>query len=238
MSDFSLNKIKKSSALVTKLIIITIIIIFILEIILTFRTNDFGRTLIFLGAKWNPAIGEGEYWRLISCALLHGNLIHLLLNIVGLYAFGSEVELIFGRKKYFIILLFSTYSASLSSYFFSNNVSIGASGALFGIVGSLIIFYYLHRKVFSFAELRFKSMYTIIIINIIVGLLIPIIDNFAHIGGLIAGGITSFIITPKYNIVISENNEVFIDKKNKQTFEIVGLLIVLSSLVLITIFFV
>jgi rhomboid protease GluP len=219
--------IPKSKPIFTDLTLCILGSMFLLEIILTFKTHDFSKTLIILGAKWNTAINDGEYWRLITYGFLHGNLIHLLLNMIALHVFGREVEMIYGNVRFLIIFLLSILVAGITSYNFSNGIAIGASGGLFGVLGSLMYFFYKEKKEIVGAEMRFKSMYTLLIINIVFGFLIPNIDNSAHFGGLISGAILAFILAPKYEIV-SNNNKITIQKYKKQTFEAIGLLLYIA----------
>ena len=219
--------IPKSNPIFTNLILGILGIMFLLEIVLTFKTHDFSKTLIILGAKWNSAIQNGEYWRLITYGFLHGSFIHLLLNMIALHVFGREVETIYGNVKFLIIFLFSIITAGITSYNFSTGIAIGASGGLFGVLGALMYFFYKEKKEIVGAEMRFKSMYTLLIINIVFGFLIPNIDNSAHFGGLISGSILAFILAPKYEIISSSGN-LTIRKNKKQTFEAIGLLLYIA----------
>jgi len=226
--------IPKSKPIFTNLFLCTIGILFIIEIVLTFSTHNFSKTLILLGAKWNTAINNGEYWRLLTYGFLHGNLIHLLLNMIALHVFGREVEMIYGNVRFLIIFLFSIVAAGITSYNFSSGIAIGASGGLFGVLGALMYFFYKEKKEIVGAEMRFKSMYTLLIINIVFGFLIPNIDNSAHFGGLISGAILAFILAPKYEIINPEGRcapagRIYsIQKYKKQTFEAIGLLLYIA----------
>ena len=206
-------QIPKYQPTITKILIIIISLFFLTELYLNATHND--KTLIILGAKWNEGITRGEYWRFLSCVFLHGNILHLFVNITALYIFGREVESIFGSFRFLILFLYSSWGASLTSYIFSPGISIGASGALFGIIGGLIIFFFRQRENVSGAILRFKSMYTLVAINLLFGFLVPRIDNSAHIGGLITGLFTSLFISPEYEIKKDDLQEVLYVKRNK-----------------------
>ena len=206
-------QIPKYQPTITKILILIISLFFLTELYLNATHSD--KTLIILGAKWNEGITRGQYWRFLSCVLLHGNILHLFVNIAALYIFGREVESIFGSFRFLILFLYSSWGASLTSYIFSPGISIGASGALFGIIGGLIIFFFRQRENVSGAILRFKSMYTLVAINLLFGFLIPRIDNSAHIGGLITGLFTSLFISPEYEIKKDDFQEVLYVKRNK-----------------------
>lgn len=198
-------QIPTSKPIITKILVTLILIFFIIEVLTGALNNE--RQLIFLGAKWNYGIKHGEYWRFITCTFLHGNLYHLLLNTVAIYTFGKEVESLYGSYQFLIFFLLSSWGATLCSFVFSNHLSIGASGFAFGLIGNLIVFYFLNRKQLSGANNRLKTMYTLAILNIIFSFILPNIDNFAHLGGLITGIISSISCTPKYQIKSKETIE-------------------------------
>lgn len=223
MEEVQVNtRIPKYKPLFTTVLIVLICITFLIQSALTFITNDPQAVLIRLGAKWNEGIRYGEYYRFISCALLHGNIVHLLLNAVSLRAFGKELESIFGSTKFLLVFFMSVWAASLTSYIFSPYLAIGASGGVFGIIGALTVFFYKQKNKILGSDIKFKSMYTIAIVNIIFGLLMPHIDNSAHVGGLISGGIISFFISPDYYI---DEKKLVVKQKNKQALELLSLLI-------------
>ncbi|MCR4435840.1 MAG: rhomboid family intramembrane serine protease [Clostridiales bacterium] len=147
--------------------------------------------LIF-GAKYNPLIMEGQYWRLVTPIFLHGGIVHLLVNSYSLYAVGPEVESIFGVKRYIFLYLASGVLGNIASFIFSPSVSVGASGAIFGLMGTLLYIGLRFRKTFSSAY--YINIVGIILFNILYGLSQKNIDNYAHIGGL-AGGLICSVLT-------------------------------------------
>lgn len=148
--------------------------------------------LVYLGAKYNPLIKSGEYYRLITSMFLHGGIIHLALNMYALNSIGPLIERIYGKAKYLIIYFISGILSSLLSFMFSEGVSIGASGAIFGLLGTSFIFAIKMRHVIGKAFI--KDIGSVIVINLIMGLTIPNIDNFGHLGGLIGGLILGFVL--------------------------------------------
>ena len=131
----------------------------------------------------------GEVYRLISNVFLHVDIIHLLTNMYSLYIIGKMTESYYGKKKYILIFLISALGGSLLSIAMNDGFSIGASGAIFGLLGSLIYFGY-HYRVY-FGQVLLNQIIPIVIINLFIGFMVPGIDNFAHIGGLIAGFLIS-----------------------------------------------
>ncbi|MCP3741402.1 rhomboid family intramembrane serine protease [Rossellomorea sp. BNER] len=149
-------------------------------------------TLIKYGAKYNPLIIEGEWWRFITPMFLHIGFVHLLMNTLALYFLGSAVERIFGRGRFLFIYLFSGIVGTLASFVFTSNLSAGASGAIFGCFGALLYFGATHPS--TFFRTMGMNVIAVIILNLILGFTIPGIDNAGHIGGLIGGFLATGIV--------------------------------------------
>ena len=140
-------------------------------------------------ALYAPYVRGGDYYRLISSAFLHVSLFHLLVNMYSLYIIGSQIENFFGKTKYIVIYLFSAIIGSLFSMLFTRGVSIGASGAIFGLLGAMLYFGYFYR--IYLGNTITSQILPVILINLLIGFSSSSIDNFAHIGGLVG----SIIIT-------------------------------------------
>ena len=130
-------------------------------------------------------IRNGEYYRLITGIFLHGGLWHLVVNCYSLYAIGSQIENFLGKWKYTIIYLFSGLVGSLISMSFNDTASVGASGAIFGLMGALLYFGYYYRVYLG--NVVKSQILPLIVLNLVMGFLTPGVDNFAHIGGLVGG---------------------------------------------------
>ncbi|HIR49211.1 MAG TPA: rhomboid family intramembrane serine protease [Candidatus Faecimonas gallistercoris] len=145
---------------------------------------------------WGPAIREGEYYRLLTGIFLHGGLVHLLFNCYALFVIGSQVENFLGRFKFLVIYLVAGISGALFSMIFGGNyASIGASGAIFGLMGALVYFGY-HYRVYLGNVVK-SQIIPLIILNLILGFCMTGIDNFAHVGGLIGGTLMSIALGVK-----------------------------------------
>ncbi|WP_071395751.1 rhomboid family intramembrane serine protease [Bacillus tuaregi] len=148
--------------------------------------------LIQFGAKANWLILEGDWWRLFTPIFLHIGILHLLMNTLALYYLGLTVERLFGNSRFLFIYLFAGISGSLASLLFSQNISAGASGAIFGCFGALLYFGT------AFPKLFFRTMGTniliVIAINLAFGFTISGIDNAGHIGGLIGGFLAAAMV--------------------------------------------
>ncbi|MCY6370956.1 rhomboid family intramembrane serine protease [Clostridium ganghwense] len=154
------------------------------------------RVLIYFGAKVNELISRGEYYRLVTAMFLHGGLVHLVLNMYSLYALGPLVEKVYGKIKYIIIYFAAGIVSSIFSYLFSEGVSIGASGAIFGLLGAALVFAFKMRD--RIGKGMVTNILSVIGINIFIGLTLPNIDNFGHLGGVIGGILVSLIVESKF----------------------------------------
>ena len=133
-------------------------------------------------------VAEGEWYRLITAGFLHAGITHLLFNLMALYTLGTPFEALFGRTRYALLLFVSLLAGSLASITFNaeNQVSVGASGAIFGLFGALLVM----RKRLG-ADLR--STLTLLAINAVIAIAVPNIDWRAHLGGLLGGALISFL---------------------------------------------
>ncbi|MEN6314420.1 MAG: rhomboid family intramembrane serine protease [Clostridiaceae bacterium] len=162
------------------------------------KGDSYNTLLIEFGAKENFRILNGEYWRFVTPIFLHANLLHMAINTYSLYAVGRTVEQIFGHLKYILVYMIAGIIGSIMSFMFSINPSVGASGSLFGLLGALLYFGVenpvLFRRYFG------NNVIATIVINIIFGFSRSGIDNYAHIGGLIGGFLSSGIVTSKKSV--------------------------------------
>ena len=133
-----------------------------------------------------PSVRAGQYYRLLTGIVLHGSLMHLFFNCYSLYVIGSQIESFLGKIKYLIIYIFAGLTGSLLSITLSGGVaSVGASGAIFGLMGALLYFGYYYRVYLG--NVVKSQIIPLIAINLLFGFFAEGIDNAAHIGGLIGG---------------------------------------------------
>lgn len=157
-------------------------------------TND-AQVTLQLGANQAAAVWAGQWWRLVASMFLHGGLLHLLVNGWALYQIGSLFELWLGSSRLLATYFVSGIAGSFASVLWNTfgrgdleRLSVGASGAIFGLLGALIAFLLRRRsRLAPFA----KSLLTQLVfwagLNLVLGATLPMIDNSAHIGGLLAG---------------------------------------------------
>ena len=143
------------------------------------------------------AIRNGQIYRLLTGTFLHANIIHLGFNCYALYVIGTQLESFLGKLKYLGVYLFSALTGSLlSMLFLGNGASIGASGAIFGLMGSLVYFGY-HYRVYLGTALK-SQIIPLIVINLLLGFMLNDVDIAAHIGGLIGGYLITMGLGLKY----------------------------------------
>ena len=160
-------------------------------------TSTDHQVLIGFGAKENSLIAEQhQYWRLISAIFIHIGFIHLFLNNYALWIIGQEIEQIYGSARFVALYLVTGVIGSLGSYAFSPAPSAGASGAIFGLFGVMATFAFKYRKEIPETlsrEIR-RRVLPVIAINLVFGFSIKIVDNYAHIGGLLGGVVLALAV--------------------------------------------
>ena len=187
------NMFKQKKPIVTGILILINVIVFVLMYIIGKGSED-TNTLISFGANIPSLIRGGEYYRLIASGFLHIGIIHILCNMYSLSVLGPNIEHFYGKAKYILIYFYSMIIASLFVMVFQNDysVSAGASGAIFGLLGSLLYFGYYYRGYLGNQVIN--QIIPVIIINLVIGFISPGISNAAHIGGLIGGIFVSFML--------------------------------------------
>lgn len=203
---------KNNKPIITYILIFINIVMFVLMYMLG-NGSENTNTLIDFGANYILLTKVGEYYRLITSGFLHIGVIHLLLNMYSLYIVGSQVEYFYGKVKYIIIYLFSLIMGSLFTVALSsvNTVSAGASGAIFGLLGSILYFGIKYRGYIGNSLVN--QIVPVVVLNLIIGFTTPGIGNAAHIGGLIGGYLISMAVG------------IGIDKKEQRSSRINGIII-------------
>lgn len=176
---------------VSKVLIGINVVAFILQQAVAGFTTRFFQIGLGFDPVHNEVIGvaDGEYYRLLTAAFLHENVVHIALNMYALYLFGPPVEAALGRARFLALYLISAVGGSALSYAFAapNQPSLGASGAVFGLLGAFLV---VNRKLGRDTS----SVIVLLVINFVFGLLVPRIDWRAHLGGFIAGTLCAIAI--------------------------------------------
>ncbi|PON69331.1 Peptidase S54, rhomboid [Trema orientale] len=141
----------------------------------------------------NKVVHKHQAWRLLSCIWLHAGVFHVLANILSLLFIGIRLEQDFGFVKIGLLYVISGFGGSLlSALFIQNGISVGASGALFGLLGGMLSELITNWTLYANKVAALLTLVFIIVVNLAVGIL-PHVDNFAHIGGFISGFLLGFI---------------------------------------------
>ncbi len=153
------------------------------------------------GLKYNDFIRQGELWRLITPVFLHGSILHLAMNMYGLFIFGPSLEMRFGRGRFFLLYFLSAYAGNVLSFLLNPNPSLGASTAIFGLIAAEGMFLFQNRQLLS--DRGRAQIVNILIVagyNLFYGLVNPRIDNWGHIGGLLGGLIFTWFGGPRFRV--------------------------------------
>jgi len=147
--------------------------------------------------KYNPLIDQGEIWRMVTPIFLLIGLLHIFVNSYAIWIVGPQVEKLYGGARFTVIYILTGIAGVAGSYWYHPEaISAGASGAIFGLFGALLVFGFKYRSVIPpmFQRAVGKGVFPVIAINLFIGYMIPAIDNSAHVAGLIAGAILAAVI--------------------------------------------
>lgn len=197
----------------------TVGLIVIMVLVYGAMTLDGGSTnanvLITFGAKLNPLIQQGEWWRLFTPMFLHIGFTHILMNMITLYFVGIQIEAAFGHTRFLALFLVSGVGGNVASFCFSNSLSAGASTAIFGLFGAFMM---LGESFWQNPVIRqlAQTFLAFVVMNIIFDLFAPGIDLAGHIGGLAAG----FLVA--YSLGVPRIGKVSVVKRVVATIVLIG----------------
>ncbi len=176
--------------------------VLLVGVIVVFLVQQVSPELTAQLMKHNDAIIQGgEYYRLLTMMFLHGDAAHLFFNAYALYVIGLTVERFFGTARFALVYFLGGLGASIASLVFTPQNAIGASGAIFALLGAEGVFFYVHQKLLGQAGRRYLTNIVVIAaLNLVLGLASPLIDNAAHIGGLLGGVILAWFIGPRLEL--------------------------------------
>ncbi len=187
------GKVTGDPGWVSKVLIAVNVVVFVLQMGLGTVVEH--RFWLIGGPVFDPRLGhvvgvaDGEYWRLLTAAFLHGGVVHLLLNMYALYLFGPPLEAALGRARFAALYLVAAVGGSAASYAVAGpgQPSLGASGAVFGLLGA---FFVVNRRLGRDST----GLFVLLAINLAFGFIAPNIDWRAHLGGLVTGGLCAVAI--------------------------------------------
>ncbi|HEX6553972.1 MAG TPA: rhomboid family intramembrane serine protease [Ktedonobacteraceae bacterium] len=193
--------------------------------------NALSSVLIAFGAKDNDQILQGQYWRFVTPIFLHANLLHVSLNMLNLAVLGVFLERLVGHMRFLLIYVITGIVSIIASfYFMPQEISVGASGAIFGLVGAYSVFVLMHRRAFRKGGIP-ALLWLIIVIagNLSIGFFVPNVDNYAHLGGLLSGCLLGWWFTPLYTLT---KDSTLIDKHSLSRRWPLALLTIAGTLIL------
>lgn len=192
--------VKKSPAPWTRMLVTCVSLVAIVQVIVFFIPQI--TSSIKTAGIIKPAIWEGEIWRLLTGTLLHGNIIHFMFNIFALLVLSKLIEVVIHRLYIPLVFLIAALSGSLFSLLLIPDIpSVGASGGIMGLLGFLLILNSKHKHLFPVTQQQMLAKATIY--TFLAGLLAyEVIDNPAHLGGLLAGIFLGWQLIPHHEYTI------------------------------------
>jgi len=184
------TNVRGTDAIVTKILVAANIVIYLITVAQGSGLNDPGGSLFTKWALFGPAVHHGDWWRLITSAFLHGGILHIAFNMLALWWLGAPVELALGRLRYLGLYLVSGLAGAAGALIADpNSITVGASGAIFGLLGAGLILEW--QATGSLAG----NYLTLIVINLAISFAVPGISVGGHLGGLIGGIVTTLAFT-------------------------------------------
>lgn len=183
-----------------------------------YLVSELGSDLpLVIGAKITPLILLGQLWRLITPVLLHASPAHILFNMYALYSIGAALESQYGHLRFLALYLLGALGGNVLSFCLSNSISVGASTAIFGLVAAQGVFIYQNRALFGpRAGNMLKNILFIIVVNLMLGLSGGI-DNWGHLGGLLAGAAFSWFSGPRLSVDFNQVEPEIFDQRSQVT---------------------
>ncbi|GHP12887.1 rhomboid family intramembrane serine protease [Lentilactobacillus fungorum] len=190
----------KDQPYVTYGLLAMMIVVFLIMSIMGGTTDPM--TLVNFGAKYNPAIRAGQYWRLVTPIFIHIGFTHILMNGITLYFIGMYVEQLFGHLRFLVIFLVSGIVGNLASFTFSVGLSAGASTAIFGLFGAFMMLGESFSNNPAISSMA-RTFLLFIVLNIGTDIFVQGIDIAGHIGGLIGGFLVAYVVGVSFGKVSS-----------------------------------
>lgn len=164
--------------------------------------------VMFYGAKISAYITyRHEYWRLITPVFIHGSITHILFNMYALFTLGPSLENYYGHRDFMRFYLICGFTGNVFSHVFApNTVSVGASTALFGLIGAQAMFLYKNRRILRNYKMALRNIGFVLVVNLLLGLSGGI-DNWGHLGGLVGGTLLAWMCGPEMAFVFNEQTQ-------------------------------
>jgi rhomboid protease GluP len=229
--------IRPSQPIVTYVLLGLTIFAFVIQYV---TENMYGVDVAAMyGMKINIAIEAGQIWRLITPVLLHGSLMHLGFNMYALYIFGPNLESMYGHGRFLALYLLAGFAGNVVSFVLSNNNSLGASTAIFGLLAAEAVFLYQNSGMIRSAQRMLTNLVVIAVINLVIGFAPGMnIDNLGHLGGLLGGAMFAWFGGPLLGLRAGYDQQVLVDLRTPRQVLLagVGVFTVFTLLALMEIF--
>ena len=213
--------------LMTYALIGVTVVVYLLQLLSTSLSHGGVDWPFLLGGKINAYILRGELWRLLTPALLHGSLLHIAFNMYALYIFGTRLEPVYGHVRFLLLYLLAAFGGNVLSFVLSPSPSLGSSTAIFGLLAAEGVLVWQNREYFGpNTRNMLLNLGMVLAVNLMIGLNPTArIDNFGHLGGLLAGFIFSAMAGPKWKVGRGEAGFFLKDNRLKQDAFIAALIV-------------
>jgi membrane associated rhomboid family serine protease len=208
---FSDTPFTSSSRLLTDGIVAINTAVFVLQVAFPNQLH-----LTELGVNVHAFVDEGQVWRLLTPVFLHGNVLHLLLNNISLHALGALTEWTAGKKRFVAMYVLSGIGGNVCSYVMTSGTSeeqiasLGASGAIFGLAGALLVFFWRNQVLYRDKAVpngMFWRLLSTVVLNFAISEFLPDVDVAGHWGGLLSGVLLALVLGPHYELVKRRGQE-------------------------------
>ncbi len=218
--------------LITYLILALTVLFYVVQQVVE---RMYGLDLLFvLLGKINPAILQGEFWRLFTPALLHSNLIHLMFNMYALSILGRQIEPFYGKVRFILLYVIGAFGGNVLSFVLSDLNSLGASTAIFGLLAAEAVFIWQNRKVFGKqSQGILMNLGFVLVLNLFIGISPGSnTDNWGHLGGLLAGFFFAFMAGPLLAVRRGEVGLRLEDSRPKQQVWLAAVMVLVAFVVI------
>jgi rhomboid protease GluP len=215
-------RIPRVTPVVTYVLLGITVLVFLVQLVTEYV---FGQDLAAaMGLKVNDLIIGGEIWRLFTPMFLHASILHIGFNMYALFALGPSLESYYGHGRFLALYLLSGFAGNVISFLFSANPSLGASTAIFGLIGAEAIFLYRNRSILGArAQRALGNVIFILVINMVFGLT-PGIDFWGHMGGLLGGTFFAWFAGPVFRVEGGYLDPHLVDERDQSSALIFGVL--------------
>jgi rhomboid protease GluP len=216
-------RIPRVTPVVTYVLMGITIAVYLLQVL---SQNIYGVDIVAnMGLKANEQIISGQFWRLFTPMFLHGSPLHIIFNMYALFVLGPSLEGYYGHGRYLTLYILSGFAGNVISFLFSSVPSLGASTAIFGLIGAEAVFLFRNRRILgSGAQRALSNVIFIIVINLMFGGFSAGIDNWGHMGGLLGGTFFAWYAGPLFRVEGGTLDPHLVDDRDPARALIIGVL--------------